>query len=244
MLLELTLFILLALGLLIWWVEPRFYVFWFQRFFYPVDWQADFIQPSKVFPQHSLLEANTDLFMQEVEQLIKQHHKVPKAHEVDAYNHEISFANGPGWRTFYLKVYSGWFEENCQQCPQTYAFFKDMPEVITIMYSIMEPGNVIPPHKGELRGFYRYQLPLQVPKQPGCVITVGNESLNYEHGKGFLFDDNVQHGVKNDTDEYRVVLFLDVRKKSNAVVSFFDRLFMSLVVLSPKFKRAPVYFTH
>lgn len=239
---SISFFVVLLLAL-IWWVEPRFYVYWFQRLFYRVDPESAFIEPVEaVFPDHHHIEANTELFAREVRGLIEKRRRIPKAHEVDAYNHEISFADGPGWRTFYLKVYSGWFEQNCRQCPQTYAFFKDMPHVITVMFSIMEPGNIIPPHKGELKGFYRYQLPLWVPENGECVISVGDRSLAYEKGRGFLFDDNVRHGVVNKTSEYRVVLFLDVRKQAGAWVTRLDRFFMKLVTLSPKFKKAPVYF--
>jgi beta-hydroxylase len=108
------------------------------------------------------------------------------------------------------------------------------------MFSVMEPGNEIPPHKGKMKGIFRYQLPLIVPKSGHCYITVNGEQHHYKVGQSFLFDDNVEHSVVNQTDEHRVVLFLDIRKQSGLVVKFFDNFFMKLVEISPRFKRANV----
>ena len=189
------------------------------------------------------VEDNQAIIRADVNRLLQHNSMLPKAHQVDAYNEEISSDHGPGWRTFYLKVYNGWFDKNCALCPELCRLFNDMDEVITIMISIMEPGNVIPPHQGKLRGFIRYQLPLQVPVTGKCQITVGNETLDYQTGVSFLFDDNNTHSVVNQSNEYRVVLFLDVQKKAHPLIRSIDRLIMKLVTLSPKFKKAKVYIT-
>jgi len=209
-----------------------------------VNPQQGFIaNKNRYFPQHKLIERNFDAIKQECSALINAVNNVPKAHQVDQYNATISFDNVPGWRTFYLKVYSGWFPENCTLCPKTYRLFKNMNNVTAIMFSIMEPGNKIPPHKGELKGVLRYQLPLMVPTSGKCTITVAGQSLDYRLGESLLFDDNLLHSVENNSNEYRIVLFLDIQKPGGAVVTWLDNLFMKLVVLSPRFKKANVYLS-
>ena len=226
----------------IWWFEPRALLYLFQRLDYPVYSTKMFLEPkSEYFEQIDLIEQNQALILDEVRQLLDRQGKVPKAHEVDKFNGIISNDDGPGWRTFYLKVYSGWFEQNRQLCPRISELFKDMDDVITIMISVMEPGNTIPPHEGKLQGFVRYQLPLLVPQDGTCRITVGNESLDYKTGESFIFDDINTHSVINHTSQHRVVLFLDIRKKSNSIIRAIDRFLMKLITLSPIFKRANVY---
>lgn len=217
-------------------------MYWFHKTAYRVDDKNRFIADiSKYFPQQQMVESHFDILKQECLSLIEPGRLVPKAHQVDKYNNAISSDEGPGWRTFYLKVYAGWFEENCEKCPRTYQLFKGMNNVTAVMFSIMEPGNRIPPHRGELKGIWRYQLPLVVPKNGSCRISVEEQSLEYEEAKGILFDDNLTHSVVNDSDEYRIVLFLDIQKQSSTVVRLLDNFCMRLVYLSPKFKRANVY---
>lgn len=231
----------IAVLVLIWAWEPRIYVYLYQMLAYRIRDDEMFLTDGEVlFPQKPLVDGNTALFRQEAMRLLGTPSRIPKAHEVDAHNGEISFAAGPGWRTLYLKAYGGWFEGNCHACHETHALFRGMDNVIAVMFSVMEPGNEIPPHRGKLRGFLRYQLPLVVPQSGDCVISVGGETRRYQEGQGILFDDNNEHSVVNHSTENRVVLFLDVRKPANAVVTILDKLFMKLVVLSPRFKRTRV----
>lgn len=222
----------------IWIYEPRSFLYVFQRLAYRVYDRQNFLSNvSRYFPEQTRVADSIELIRAELMALLTDR-RVPKAHEMDPLNNEISFAQGPGWRTFYLKVYSGWFKDNCARCPYTYELFKPMRNVLTVMFSIMEPGNVIPPHAGKLRGFLRYQLPIVVPASPGCAITVNGETRVYEAGKGFMFDDNLVHSVTNATSEYRLVLFLDIYKPANILVRAVDGFFMQLVALSPKFRAA------
>lgn len=214
-------------------------MYFFQKYTYKVNDENSFLDDlDRYFPQRQLIENNIDLIRGELYSLYKNHDGIPKAHEVDKYNETISSDVGSGWRTFYLKVYSGWITENCHRCPLTFQLFKDMDNVLAIMFSIMEPGNRIPPHRGELTGFLRYQLPLDVPSTGTCAITVGGETRDYKEGESFMFDDTIEHSVVNDTTEPRTVLFLDIQKNSNWLIRKLDNTFMKLIVISPKFKNA------
>ena len=234
--------ILLA-AVLLWYIEPRVFMYWFHKIAYQVDSNKRFINDiARYFPQHQQVQNHFEILKQECLSLIEPGKLVPKAHQVDKYNNSISSDDGPGWRTFYLKVYAGWFKENCEKCPQTYQLFKNMDNVTAVMFSIMEPGNTIPPHKGELKGIWRYQLPLVVPSKGRCRISVEEQSLDYQAGRGLLFDDNLTHSVINDSDEYRIILFLDIQKQASSWIRILDNFCMRLVYWSPKFKKANVYF--
>ncbi len=44
-----------------------------------------------------------------------------------------------------------------------------------------------------------------------------------------LFDDTFEHEVRNDTDETRIVLFLDVDRPSDRLGTWFNRLIVTLI---------------
>lgn len=192
------------------------------------------------FPQYRKVEDNIMVFQEELYSLLSHRERIPRLHELDNRNHRISFDKGPGWRTFYIKAFRGVFPGNSKRCPLTSAFFSDMDNVSTVMFSIMEPGNEIPPHTGKFKGILRYQLPLVVTPGYNCSVTVGGITRQYRTGESILFDDTVEHFVINKSPGIRVVLFLDIERKTNFMVRLIDRLFMKLVVLSPKFKRSLV----
>src|SRR5262249_12937981 len=70
----------------------------------------------------------------------------------------------------------------------------------------------IPPHDGPYKGVLRYHLGLMVPNAPVDTvgIRVGGETHGWREGSSLVFDDTYQHEAWNETDETRVVLFLDV----------------------------------
>ena len=163
---------------------------------------------------------------------------LPKFHEVDRANYKISFDDGPAWRTLVLKAYDGWFKNNCKMFPQTCKLLKDLPEVSTALFSILEPHVKIPPHTGKLSGILRYHLALLVPAGDGCFIEVNREKYFWKEGEGILFNDTYLHSVNNKTGEYRIVLFLDITKHSSYFVQAVNKFILYLIRVSPVFKRA------
>ncbi len=51
-------------------------------------------------------------------------------------------------------------------------------------------------------------MPLIVP--PGCWFRVGAETVHWERGKAFVFDDTMEHEAANPSRELRVVFIFDV----------------------------------
>jgi beta-hydroxylase len=126
------------------------------------------------------------------------------------------------WNVIILRMYNK-NTEKIHDFPRTYEFIKRIPGCTLAMFSILPPGKVLRPHYGVYKGVYRYHLALIVPKnRDNCFLEVNGQRYHWEVGKDVLFDDTFNHRVENNTNETRVVLFLDIKKKFNHL--FLDAL--------------------
>jgi len=101
-------------------------------------------------------------------------------------------------------------DDNCAQCPATAALLGRMPGLQNAFFSILAPRYHIPPHHGPSRALLRVHLGLKVPRdRDNCWIRVDDQILRWQDGRVMVFDDTYEHEVRNDTDDERVVLFLD-----------------------------------
>ena len=66
-------------------------------------------------------------------------------------------------------------------------------------------------HGDPAKGVIRYHLAFKVPRdRENCFIEVDGQRYHWKEGEGVVFDDVFDHWVRNDTDEYRVILFVDI----------------------------------
>ncbi len=151
------------------------------------------------------------------------------------------------WKAFMFK--SGDFiDENCARAPKTAALLKQIPGLYTAFFSVLDPHQDITPHWGYYKGFLRYHLGVVIPENNAnrkCWIRVnGNAADNaqrdkdlvangevyyWKNGEGVIFDDNYLHAAANESDEVRVVLWLDMRRTMPFYVQWFNRLCLWLV---------------
>jgi aspartyl/asparaginyl beta-hydroxylase (cupin superfamily) len=88
--------------------------------------------------------------------------------------------------------------------------------------------------RGPYKGVLRYHLGLIVPEDAeSCRIRVGEDICHWEEGKSMVFDDTFNHEVWNDTDDTRVVLFVDVMRPLPFPESLINRLIVKAIGLSP-----------
>ncbi len=168
------------------------------------------VDMEKGFPQSKLLRENHLTIRKEMDALLQEHKAaIPTFHEIDKIQKYISDHDETPWRVFVLKAYGNWVESNCALVPETTKLLKELPEVTTAMFSILDGRKHIPPHRGFYKGILRYHLGLKVPEGE-CYIINGGQQYSWEEGKDVLFDDNFRHEVWNKTDEVRVVLFCDI----------------------------------
>jgi len=131
-------------------------------------------------------------------------------------------SQGNKWRTLYLRAYNR--DTNLiQHFPFTKSLIDRIPCTLAY-FSILEPGAKLDPHVGLYKGVIRYHLALMVPKDyQKCYINVDNNFLHWKKGKDIMFDDTYLHYVENNTNEERIVLFLDIRRDfDNWIVDFIN----------------------
>ncbi|HEY2483372.1 MAG TPA: aspartyl/asparaginyl beta-hydroxylase domain-containing protein, partial [Caulobacteraceae bacterium] len=118
------------------------------------------------------------------------------------------------WGVYYLWIEGQARAANMARCPRTMAALKawppcDMPGCApTAMFSILEAKSHIPPHAGSNNCRLVVHLPLIVP--PDCSFRVGAETRIWEPGNAFVFDDTIEHEARNNSDQWRAVLILDI----------------------------------
>tara|TARA_B100001121_G_C18700065_1_gene627095 strand:+ start:13056 stop:14693 length:1638 start_codon:yes stop_codon:yes gene_type:complete len=117
--------------------------------------------------------------------------------------------------------------------PYTMKLLKKVPTV-SAMFSIMEPGAVLTPHHGVYSGVLRYHLGLKTPRENHkCYINILNYETNeiikrnWRDGEDIYFDDMYTHWVENKTNERRIILFLDIKKKfSNIFINTVNNILL------------------
>jgi beta-hydroxylase len=102
------------------------------------------------------------------------------------------------------------------------------------MFSILEPGKRLPPHRGPYNGVLRLHLGLIVPEQrERLAIRIGPERRHWAEGRALIFDDAFEHEAWNDTAQTRVVLFVDFEKPLRWPVNILNRLLLDAARFTP-----------
>ena len=171
----------------------------------PIGIYPVFPEP-RVFPFTAPLEASWQTLRRELDQVRRE--DVPTFHQISPDQSRIS--KGDNWKTFTFYVMGHRVDDNCAQCPETAALLDRMPGLQNAFFSILAPRYHIPPHCGPSRALLRVHLGLKLPAdRDNCWIRVDDQIVRWEEGRVVVFDDTYEHEVRNDTDEERVVLFLD-----------------------------------
>jgi aspartyl/asparaginyl beta-hydroxylase (cupin superfamily) len=123
---------------------------------------------------------------------------------------------------------------NIKLCPETWRICQKIPGLITVMFSIFEPGKHLPPHRGPYNGVLRLHLGLIVPEPRNQLgIRVEKEIYRWKEGEAVVFDDAYEHEAWNYTPHTRVVLFVDFRKPLRFPANFLNWLLLNLAVFTP-----------
>lgn len=187
------------------------------------------------FPWVADLEANWRAIRAELDGVLVHPEAIPAFHDISPDQGRIS--RGDSWKTFTFYAIGTRIDENCEQCPVTEALLDTLPNLQNAWFSILAPRYHIPPHKGPTRAFIRCHLGLKVPRERDkCWIRVDDQICLWEEGKCLVFDDTYEHEVLNDTDEQRVVLFLDFDRPMDRIGTWFNRGLLQLIRSSHYFK--------
>jgi ornithine lipid ester-linked acyl 2-hydroxylase len=188
--------------------------------------------PLERFSWVSHIEANWTVIREEAEGLLE--HQAELANFQDISKDQIEITDDDRWKTFFLYGYGFQAKLGVEMCPRTAALMREIPGMTTAMVSILSPRKHILDHRGPYKGVLRYHLGLIVPEDAeACRIRVGDEFRHWEEGKSLLFDDTFNHEVWNETDETRVVLFVDVLRPLPFPESLINRAIIKAIGLSP-----------
>ena len=125
-------------------------------------------------------------------------------------------APGKRWKSLFLKGYGFQSDENCAKLPLTTELIGRVPGLVVAFLSIMEPGTYVPRHRGLTKAWLNCHLGLHVPQGPErCEIDIAGTMHRWHEGEWLVFDETNEHEVWNESDEARVVLFLQVRRPMN-----------------------------
>lgn len=144
------------------------------------------------------------------------HKLVPTSETFGKENKEIGSGGGKEnkWRLFQIKVLGSILPGAEDNFPTVVALCKQFPEILACVVSVLEPNVIIPSHVGYMKGIIRYMLPLKIPKDKNNLyLCVNKLKYNWEEGVGVAWDDCYPHMVVNNTDETRVVIYFDIKRK-------------------------------
>ena len=192
------------------------------------------------YPELAVLTRNYALIRAECEALLARPLVIPGMDQLTDYTaggiHQIQ------WKSFMFK--SGSFlEDNCALAPRTADLLRGIPGVYTAFFSVLEPHQHIKPHWGYWKGFVRYHLGVVIPgdnAEKKCWIRINaqawdrdnrqaiadGETYYWHNGEAVLFDDTFLHDAANESDQVRVVLFLDLARKMPWPLALLNQLFL------------------
>ncbi|KAI9130689.1 aspartyl/asparaginyl beta-hydroxylase domain-containing protein [Acaryochloris sp. CCMEE 5410] len=197
---------------------------------------STFFDPDQ-FAWVKTFEDNWQVIRKELDEILKYRDDLPNFQDISPDQYNIT--NDQRWKTFFFYAYGVTAEQNCRLCPETAKLLSSIPGVKTAFFSILLPQKQIPPHRGPFNGVLRYHLGLIIPEAASdCGIRVGEDVRHWQEGKSLVFDDSFEHEAWNNTDEVRVVLFVDIVRPLKFPASLLNQFIIQLIAWSPYIKDA------
>lgn len=191
----------------------------------------EFFSPGQ-FPWVAQLEANSAVIREELDHVLSRRDDLPNYQDISPDQKHLAKENS--WKTFFFFAYGIKAAGNCQRCPRTATLLEAVPGAKTAFFSILSPHTHIPAHCGPYKGVIRYHLGLIVPKpETSCRLRLGETIAYWQEGKSLLFDDTFRHEAWNDSDETRVVLFMDIVRPLPFPISLLNSIVIKSIAASP-----------
>lgn len=161
------------------------------------------------FPWIKTIEEHASAIVEETQQLLNVIDSVPAFGDIQEQQRPLS---GNGWRVFPFLVYGHRIEWSHLQFPATSEVIGKIPDCMTAMFSILQPGQHLTPHTGPSSAVLRYHLASYIPEPEVCGIRVADETRQWQQGKSLVLNDYREHEAWNRGDLPRVVLFVDFKR--------------------------------
>ncbi len=180
------------------------------------------------FPWGPTLQKRWPEIREELDALLGHRDALPGFQDISPDQYRIS--PDSKWKTFVLYGFGERMPLGDELCPRTMEALEGIPGLTTAFFSILAPGKHIPRHCGVTKGLVRCHLALKVPREAHrCVIEVDDVQCTWQEGELLFFDDTYPHEVWNDTDEERVVLFIDFERPMRRMGRATFTAFMALM---------------
>lgn len=121
---------------------------------------------------------------------------------------------GGNWKGAYFYRHGQINGANAVRCPATFSAIEALPLARVrdhgpeVLFSVLDPGTEILPHRGVTNTRLVLHLPLIVPEE--CALDVSGEVHSWREGECILFDDTFEHQAWNRSSRTRVILIADV----------------------------------
>ncbi|NGY04689.1 aspartyl/asparaginyl beta-hydroxylase domain-containing protein [Solimonas terrae] len=195
------------------------------------------VYDSAMFPWTQYLESQWRLIRAELDQVMLARERLPAFQQI--LDEVRTITTDDQWKTYWLLSAGMDCRENQARCPETTRLLRAIPGASTAFFSILAPGKKIPPHRGAYNGILRCHLAMIVPEPAQHVaIRVGNHICHWQEGRTLIFDDSFNHEVWNDTDGWRVVLFIDFARPLRQPWHLLNRAFLGIARFLPLLRRA------
>lgn len=94
--------------------------------------------------------------------------------------------------------------------PKTTAILRPLKRVNFAAFSRLHPRSTLQPHTHFNPSCLILHVGLVIPGESACGLQVGEEKHIWRcAGDSVIFDDNLEHSAWNDSDEERVILYVD-----------------------------------
>lgn len=195
------------------------------------------IYDSRLFPWAGELETEWKVIRAELDQVMKFRDQMPSFQDI--LKEVATIQTDDQWKTFFLTGIGMDCSRNREKCPETWRLLQKIPGLKTAFFSILSPRKHIPAHRGAFNGILRFHLGLMVPEpREQCRIRIANDFYSWREGEALIFDDTYNHEVWNDTDGYRVVLFVDFARPLWAPWHWLNDQFLNISSIAPFLREA------
>jgi len=165
-----------------------------------------FFEPS-LTPLSRELEENYFHILAETKKIMARYDDFAPFQDISPDQTYIS--NDDKWRMFFLKGAGITFKKNASNFPALMNILNKDKRVVSAYLSVLGPEKALNPHEGPWAGVLRMHMGLIIPDPEKCHINVEGDKYHWQNGRVVLFDDTYNHYAVNETDELRVILFID-----------------------------------
>jgi beta-hydroxylase len=195
------------------------------------------IYDTRLFPWAAEMEREWQLIRHELDAVMTFRDRMPSFQDILKEVGQIQADDN--WKTYFLAGIGMDCAPNAERCPETMRLLRQIPGMTTAFFSILSPGKHIPAHRGAWNGILRLHVGLMVPSpRERCRIRIGNDFYSWREGEALIFDDTFNHEVWNETDGYRVVLFVDFARPLHQPFHWLNERLINLGALAPFLREA------